>query len=130
MNANSKILSVAERAYRATVEEQDDTVLWFTWTVRKAGAPIDVLLRGNTVNYVVKGQEVSGLTFGEVSFGNPPAIEHDLQEMMKESIKIYVVREDLETRGINPSDILNGTHLISSKEIAGLYDQYDQIWHW
>ena len=125
-----KILSVVERAYRATAEEQDDTALWFTWTVKKGGAEIDVLLRGNAVNYVVQGQEASGLTFGGVPFGGPVVIEHDLESMMKDGIQVYVVKDDLEARGINTSRILKGIKLIPSQEIASLFSQADHIWHW
>ena len=125
-----KILSIVERAYRATVEEQDDTALWFTWTVKKGGAEIDLLLRGNAVNYAVRGQNVSGLTFGDVPFGGPVVIEHDLESMMKDGIKVYAVKEDVESRGIDPSRFLPGIELISSRQIAPLFNQFDQVWHW
>jgi len=125
-----KILSVVERAYRATVEEQDDTALWFTWTVKKGGAEMDLLLRGNAVNYCVRGQEVSGLTFGGVPFGGPTVIEHDLESMMKDGIKVYAVKEDLESRGVEPSRLLSGIELLSSRQIAPLFNRFDQIWHW
>lgn len=125
-----KILSVVERAYRATVEEQDDTVLWFTWTVKKAGAPVDVLLRGNAVNYAVQGQDASGLTFGGVPFGGPVVIEHDLETMMKDGVRVFAVKEDIESRGIDSSRLLKGIQPVSSQEIASLFDQFDHIWHW
>lgn len=125
-----KILSVVERAYRGTVEEQDDTALWFTWTVKKGGAEIDVLLRGNAVNYSVRGQDASGLSFGGANFGGPAVIEHDLETMMKDGIRVYAVKDDLESRGIDPSRILKGIKLISASGIAPLFGQFDQIWHW
>ena len=125
-----KMLNIVESAYRAVMEEQDDTVLWFTWTVKKAGASIDVLLRGNAVNYSVEGQDAGGLSFGTVPFGGPAVIEHDLTSMMKEGIKVYAVKEDLESRGIDSSRFLKGIQPISSQEIASLFDSFDQIWHW
>ena len=44
-----KILQIVESAYRATLEEQDDTVVWITHAMKGAGGDLHLLLRGNEI---------------------------------------------------------------------------------
>ena len=76
----AKILSIVETAYRATIEEQDDTILWLNHMFKNSGADISVLLRANAVNYAVKGQNASGLAFGDSSMVHAPEIDKDVAQ--------------------------------------------------
>jgi sulfur relay (sulfurtransferase) DsrF/TusC family protein len=125
-----KVLSIVESAYRATIEEQDDTILWTSTALRGAGANVDVLLRGNAVNYGVKGQDASGLQFGERKQTHPPQLEDDLQRLMDLGAKVYVTTDDVAERGLERTDLIGGLEPISRSRMAKLYGDYDQIWHW
>ena len=126
----SKILSIVESAYRGTIEEQDDTILWFSHAVKNAGANISVLLRGNAVNYAIKGQDASGLTFGNARQEHGPRIDRDLEAMIAKGIQVYMVQEDARDRGLLEADFVQGVERVSKKELPRMLDRYDQIWHW
>ena len=125
-----KVLNIVESAYRATIEEQDDTILWMSTALKGAGAYVDVLLRSNAVNYGVKGQDASGLQFGDRKQTQPPQLADDLQRLMNKGAKVYVVTDDAAERGLERTDLIAGLEPISRSRIAKLCADYDQIWHW
>lgn len=126
----AKILSIVETAYRATIEEQDDTILWLTHALKNAGADIAVLLRANAVNYAVRGHDASGLTFGETSVAHPPVLDQDLQKMIEKGIPVYLVQDDARDRGLPDAALIPGVTTISRREVADLIERHDQVWHW
>lgn len=126
----AKILSIVERAYHGTIEEQDDTILWVSHMFKNAGADISILLRGNAVNYGVMGQDASGLSFGKVIMEVPPTLDTDIVNLINAQVPTYVVEEDLADRGIRKEELADGLQIISRNGLADLYDSHDSIWHW
>lgn len=125
-----RVLQIVETAYRATLEEQDDTVLWFTRAIRGAGAPADVLLIGTAVSYAVRGQDAAGLEIGAWSQRHPPAIELDLTKLLESGAGVAAITEDLEERGIATESIIHGVERVSRRALNSLFGQYDRIWKW
>ncbi len=126
----SKILSIIESGYRATLEEQDDTIVWITNALKGAGADITVLLRGNAVNYAVKGQDASGLSFGARKQTQPPRIDSDLAKIMEKGIAVYVVEDDVSERGLERTDLIAGLNSVPRSGLPALIAEYDHIWSW
>ena len=126
----AKILSIVERAYHGTIEEQDDTILWLSHMFKNAGADISILLRGNAGNYAVMGQDASGLSFGAVKMEVPPTLDKDVAALVAAQVPTYVVQEDLDDRGIRREELADGLKIINRGEVADLYDSHDSIWHW
>ena len=126
----ASILSVVERAYHGTIEEQDDTILWLSHMIKNAGGDISLLLRGNAVNYAVLGQDATGLSFGDVKLEVAPTLDKDVENLIAAGVTTYVVQEDLEERGIKREEVAKGISMIGRAQVADLFDSHDSIWHW
>jgi predicted peroxiredoxin len=125
-----KALQIVESAYRGTIEEQDDTIIWLSHAMKGAGADLTVALRGNAVNYAVKGQAAAGLAFGEWQQTQAPDIEHDLAGLIAKGVKVYALDSDLASRGISGDALVDGVSLLSFDGFVDLIEDSDRIWHW
>jgi sulfur transfer complex TusBCD TusB component (DsrH family) len=111
-----KTLNIIESAYRAVMEEQDDTILWLLAAMQSAGAEHTVVLRGNAVNYAVAGQGAPGLTIGGWKQTQAPRMDNDVIDLIeRRKIPVFVIDEDLAARGIERGELVPGIQLLSAK---------------
>ena len=125
-----RVLQIIDTPYRCTLEEQDDPAIWITGAMRGAGGEFGLLLRGSAVNYAMKGQDASGLQFGDRRQTQPPRIENDLARLMEKDVQVFVVQEDAEERGLTSGDLIPGARLTPRAAVARLFGEFDAIWHW
>lgn len=125
-----RILQVIESAYRGTLEEQDDTVVWITHALKGAGGEMGVLLRGNAVNYAAKGQDASGLSFGARRQTQPPRIDDEIARLVAKGVPVSYVAEDAAERGLRPGSLVEGVKPVRAGDVPGVFEAYDQVWHW
>jgi sulfur relay (sulfurtransferase) DsrF/TusC family protein len=126
-----KTLNIVESAYRAVMEEQDDTILWLLAAMQGAGAAHTVVLRGNAVNYAISGQGAPGLTVGEWQQTQAPKMDRDVIDLIENrKIPVYIIEEDLAERGIERNELVNGVQLLSRRALPALFAEYEIVSHW
>lgn len=126
----AKTLNVLPTAYRCNIEEQDDPIVWITAALKGKGADVDLLLRGNAVNYAVKEQDASSFTIAGRSLTHPPQMANDLTMVLGKGIDIYVVSDDAKERGIDPASFIDGVKTVERAGLPGLFDGYERVWNW
>jgi sulfur relay (sulfurtransferase) DsrF/TusC family protein len=126
-----KSLNIVESAYRAVMEEQDDTILWLLAAMQGAGGAHTVVLRGNAVNYAVAGQGAPGLTVGQWKQTQAPKMDRDIVDLIENrKIPVFVIEEDLAERGIERNELVAGVELISRRALPALFAEYEMVSHW
>ena len=123
-------LNIIETAYRATLEEQDDPIVWLTHAMKGAGADLNVLLRGNAVNYAVKAQGVPPLSFGDRTQKHGPKIADDIAGLLGKGIEVHIVQDDLDDRGIQDEELIDGLKPLARGDLPALLDRHERVWHW
>ena len=124
------ILSIVEVAYRGTLEEQDDPILWLNHALRNSGAELSVLLRGNAVNYLVRMQDASGLSIGDVALVHPAVPDRDLERLAAAGVPLFAVAEDMQERGVTTTRMIESVTPVKRAELPELLDRFDYVWHW
>jgi intracellular sulfur oxidation DsrE/DsrF family protein len=126
----AKVLSILENGFRATLEEQDDTVVWFSHVLKGAGADMTLLLRGNAVCMAVRKQDASGLAFGAKKQTRPPKLHEDVSALAKKGVTILAVEEDVGRYGLKRDELLPELELVPRVRVAQLIADHDRVWCW
>ncbi|GJM04860.1 MAG: hypothetical protein DHS20C09_08510 [marine bacterium B5-7] len=125
-----RALQIIETAYRGTLEEQDDTIIWLTHAMKGIDADISVLLCGNAVNYILNDQTPPMLRFGNWEQTQKTDIEGDLIKLIDKGVEVFVVQEDLKIRGLSNRKHIWGVKWIERNRLPSLLEKYDRVWHW
>ena len=126
-----KTLNIVESAYRAVMEEQDDTILWLLAAMQGAGAQHTVLLRANAVSYAVAGQGAPGLAIGDWVQTHAPKMDRDVADLIEtRKIPVFVVQEDMSERGIERTELIADVHLVSRAAIPTMCAEHDLVHAW
>jgi hypothetical protein len=124
---SKRILAVVTCAYRATLEEQDDPIVWLARAMRKADAAVDVLLSGNAVSYGVRAQDATGLQFGERRQAQAPRLAEDTAGLLASGATVLYAAGDARERGIEPAELVEGLTAVQPGALPRLLSTYDLI---
>lgn len=126
-----KTLNIVETAYRAVMEEQDDTILWVLAAMQGAGADHTVVLRANAVSYAVAGQGAPGMSVGKWTQAQAPKMDRDVADLIeKRKMTVYVIAEDLARRGIQKQELMSGIELLPMSALSGLCEAHQVVSLW
>jgi hypothetical protein len=125
-----RILNVVNSAYRATLEEQDDTIVWLTHAMKGGNAHVALLLQGNAIGYAGRNQDASGLRFGKRCQTQPPRLAEDLTKLVEKGVHVFYVSDDAAERGIESRELIDGIEALDRSKLPRLFADYDQIFHW
>ncbi len=126
-----KTLNIVESAYRAVMEEQDDTILWVLAAMQGAGAEHTVVLRANAVNYAVTGQGAPGMSIGTWTQTQAPKMDRDVADLIeKRKMTVYVIEEDVAERGIEKRELMAGIRLLRRSALPGLCEEHAVVSLW
>jgi sulfur transfer complex TusBCD TusB component (DsrH family) len=82
------------------------------------------------VNYIAKGQQIEGLTFGAWQQTQPPRIDEDIAIANAAGIDVYAMKEDIDERGIDLKKVIAGVKLLERAQLLALMEGHGQIWNW
>lgn len=130
-----RVLQILDQAFRTTVEEQDETILWLIQCMLKQASDstenkIDLLLAGHAVYYPYQKNRQPALKIGDWQQTQPADITRDISNLLQSGVSIFVVYEDLWERGLDLLKLPEGITVINRKDLPQIYQRVDQVWQW
>ena len=127
----TSILCICDQGYRASIEEQDDTVVWMAHMLQRDDAmQVALMLRGTAVNYANKAQRSVGVSFGKWVQAHPADFPRDLERFISDGGRVFAMYEDLAKRGLSADDLIPGVVPVERGNVAGLVAEYDNVSFW
>ena len=127
----ASLLCICDQGYRASVEEQDDTVIWMAHMLqREDNTTVSLVLRGSTVNYASHSQRSVGVTFGDWTQAHPADFPRDLARFREDGGRVFALASDLTRYGLTDTDLVEGVTLVEDAGVADLVAEHDFVSFW
>ena len=127
----ASVLCICDQGYRASIEEQDDTVVWMAHMLQRADdTDAALVLRHSAVNYAHRGQQPAGVSFGDWTQAHPADFPRDLAKFLADGGVVYALTEDVEQHGLTQADLIDGIKPLQREGLAGLVAEYEFVSFW
>lgn len=123
-------LSIVERAYRGSLEEQYGHIVWLTQIMKAMGAPTSIVLKGDTVLYATRDQPRNGLTLGDIRIDALSHYESGIQSLLDLQVPVYAWSSDLERLDLSADELIPGVQALGHAGLIELIRRLDCVWYW
>ncbi len=123
----TSVLTILSTGHRATVEEQDDTAVWFA-AMCAGDLEIDLLLTGSAVLYGVGSDAPPRLELAGRPAACPPHMSAEVARLIARGVDVAYVEEDASEYGLDSASFGAGLEPVPRREIAVLVDAHDLTW--
>lgn len=123
-------LSIVERAYRGSLEEQYGHIVWLTRIMKAMGAPTAIMLKGDTVLYATRHQPRSGLSLGDIRIEALSHYESSIQSLLDLQVPVYAWGPDLARLALRVEELIPGVRPLDHAALIDLIRRLDCVWYW
>lgn len=127
---SKRSLTIVERAYRGSIEEQYGHILWLSRIMKGMGAPTALLLKGDTVNFARRGQPALHLQIGDLAVTGLSHHESGVEALLTAGVPVYFWQADAERLNLPAASLVKGVQAVRADEMPALINQFDCIWYW
>jgi sulfur relay (sulfurtransferase) DsrF/TusC family protein len=124
----NKVLAIFEKPIYHSFEPVDPHLFAVGLGIADTPVEVNVLLRDSAVTYaaknqILKGPKIAGLDIQDFDTSPGKLIEF----MVQNGGKVHVVEEDMKSRGLKSSDLVNGVTVISENDSVSLIEEHEAI---
>lgn len=123
-------LSIVERAYRGSLEEQYGHIVWLTRIMKGMGAPTALMLKGDAVMFAKHTQPRVDVKIGDLELCSLSHYESGIRDLQSSDVPVFVWRKDVERLQLNEASLVPHVQIIGDTEFLSLAARYDCIWYW
>lgn len=123
-------LTIIERAYRGSLEEQYGHIVWLSRLMKGMGADTSLLLKGDTAMFARRDQPRLTLTIGDTVVRDLSHHESGIEQLCQQGVPVYIWQPDAQRLHLPPEQWVDGVRPVGLADLPVLIHQHDCVWYW